>query len=61
MIQKKLTVQIRPSIKIETELLLRLFSEKENKPLGIIIENLLEESETFKEAQKKLENFSEDF
>ncbi len=61
MIQKKSTVQIRPSIKIETELLLRLFSEKENKPLGIIIENLLEESETFKEAQKKLENFSEDF
>ena len=59
--KRRLTVQIRPSVTIDTELLLRLISEKKKVPIGIIIENLLEESETFKEAQKKLENFSEDF
>jgi len=59
--QKKLTVQIRPSITVDTELLLRLISEKQNTHIGITLEKLLEESHTFKDAQKKLENFSDDF
>jgi len=53
--RKKLpTTQIRPSVTIETAMVLQILAEKEKKPLGVVLEEILKESEKFKMIKKKI-------
>ena len=48
------TTQIRPSVTIETAMVLQILSEKERKHLGEVIEELLLHSEKFKKTKEKM-------
>jgi len=55
---KKYTTQIRPSISVDTLIILEALRDKE--PLGITIERLLLESSTFKKKKDELNLFKND-
>jgi len=55
---KKYTTQIRPSISVDTLIILEALRNKE--PLGITIEKLLNESPTFKKKKEELNLFKND-
>jgi hypothetical protein len=48
------TTQIRPSVTIETAMILEILAKKNKKPLGVILEELLKENEYFKEVKEKI-------
>ena len=48
------TTQIRPSITIETAMILEILAKKEKKTLGILLEEMLKESKKFKEVREKI-------
>jgi len=48
------TTQIRPSVTIETAMVLQILSEKEGKSLGAVLEEILQESEKFKKTRERL-------
>jgi len=52
--EKSPTIQIRPSVKVDTAVILEILAKKEKTYIGRILERLLEESETFKKAKSKL-------
>ncbi len=55
MSRKKLpTTQIRPSVTIETAMVLEILAKKEKKPLGVILEEMLRESKKFKEVKERI-------
>lgn len=55
--QRPNTTQIRPSITVDTLIILETLAKGE--PIGIIIEKLLNESETFKHKKQQLKEFKE--
>ena len=55
--QKPYTAQIRPSVNIDTVTVLESLSK--GKPLGITIEQLLEESPTYRIKKQQLKDFKE--
>ena len=55
MAKKKLpTTQIRPSVTIETAMVLEILAKKEKKPMGVILEEMLKESKKFKEIRERI-------
>ena len=52
--KKMPTTQIRPSVTIETAMILEVIAKKEKKPLGVILEEMLNESEKFKKIKCKI-------
>ena len=55
MAKKKLpTTQIRPSVTIETAMVLEILAKKEKKPLGEVLEEMLKECEKFKEVKERI-------
>ena len=56
-VQKPNTTQIRPSITVDTAVTLEALSK--DNPLGLTIEQLLEESPTFKKKKEQLKSFKE--
>ena len=57
MAKKKMpTTQIRPSVTIETAMVLEILAKKEKKPIGAILEEMLKESKKFKETIEKFYN-----
>ena len=55
MAKRKLpTTQIRPSVTIETAMVLEILAKKEEKPLGVILEEMLKESKKFKEVKERI-------
>ncbi len=57
MAKKKMpTTQIRPSVTIETAMVLEILAKKEKKPVGAILEEMLKESKKFKETIEKFYN-----
>lgn len=56
-VQKPNTTQIRPSITTDTSVILDAIAK--DKPLGLTIEQLLEESPTFKRKKEQLKEFKE--
>jgi len=52
--KKMPTTQIRPSVTIETAMVLQILSEKEGKSLGVVLEEILQESEKFKKTRERL-------
>ena len=52
--KKMPTTQIRPSVTIETAMVLEVIAKKEKKPLGVILEEMLKESKRFIEIKKKI-------
>lgn len=55
--QKPYTAQIRPSVNTDTITVLEALAK--GKPLGVTIEQLLDESPTFKMKQQQLKDFKE--
>lgn len=51
------TTQIRPSITLDTAITLEALTK--DKPLGLTIEQLLEESPTYRLKKEQLKNFKE--
>lgn len=56
-VQKPNTTQIRPSITVDTAVTLEALAK--DKPLGLTIEQLLEESPTYRLKKEQLKNFKE--
>ena len=55
MAKKKLpTTQIRPSVTIETAMVLEILAKKEKKSLGVILEEMLKECKKFKEVKERI-------
>jgi len=52
--RRKNTVQIRPNVTLETAMILEILSKKENKSMGIILEEMLKESKKFVEVKEKI-------
>ncbi len=52
--KKMPTTQIRPSVTIETAMILEVIAKKEKKPLGVILEEMLKESKKFIEIKEKI-------
>jgi len=52
--KKMPTTQIRPSVTIETAMVLEVIAKKEKKPLGVILEEMLKESKKFIEIKEKI-------
>ena len=48
------TTQIRPSVTIETAMVLEIIAKNENKHLGVVLEEILRQSKKFKEVKEKL-------
>lgn len=48
------TTQIRPSVTIETAMILEIIAKNENKHLGVVLEEILRQSKKFKEVKEKL-------
>jgi len=57
----KQTTQVRANLKIDDALILDLIREKEKKPLGQIITELLTDSPRWHESKKKLQSFRDKF
>lgn len=55
--QKPNTAQIRPSITVDTIMILESIAK--DKPLGLTIEQLLEESPTYRMKKQQLKDFKE--
>lgn len=51
------TAQIRPSVTVDTIMILESLAK--DKPLGLTIEQLLEESPTYRLKKKQLKDFKE--
>jgi len=52
--EKRPTIQIRPSVTVDIAVILEILAKKEETYIGKILEKLLEESETFKNAKNRL-------
>jgi len=52
--KKMPTTQIRPSVTIETAMILEVIAKKEKKPLGVVLEEMLKESKKFIEIKEKI-------
>ena len=52
--RRKNTIQIRPNVTLETAMILEILSKKENKSMGIILEEMLKESKKFVEVKEKI-------
>ena len=48
------TTQIRPSVTIETAMVLEILAKKEKKPLGVVLEEMLKESKKFIGIKEKI-------
>lgn len=55
--QKSHTTQIRPSVKVDTSVILESIAK--GKPLGFTLEQLLEESPTFQKKKEDLQKFKD--
>lgn len=56
-VPKPYTTQIRPSVTVDTAITLEALSK--DKPLGLTIEQLLEESPTYRLKKQQLKDFKE--
>lgn len=56
-VPKPYTTQIRPSVTVDTAITLEALSK--DNPLGLTIEQLLEESPTFQKKKEQLKSFKE--
>ncbi|AZV46864.1 hypothetical protein C3L23_06130 [Nautilia sp. PV-1] len=52
--EKEPTTQIRPSVSVEVATILDILAKKNNKYIGQVLEELLNESPTFKNARQKI-------
>jgi len=52
--KKMPTTQIRPSVTIETAMVLEILAKKEKKPLGVVLEEMLKESKKFIGIKEKI-------
>ena len=52
--EKTPTIQIRPSVNVETAMILEILAKKHQTFMGKVLEDLLNESETFKQTKEKI-------
>ena len=52
--RRKNTIQIRPNVTLETAMILEILSKKENKSIGVVLEEMLKESKKFVEVKEKI-------
>ena len=52
--RRKNTIQIRPNVTIETAMILEILSKRENKSMGVVLEEMLKESKKFVEIKEKI-------
>ena len=52
--RRKNTIQIRPNVTLETAMILEILSKRENKPIGIVLEEMLKESKKFVDIKEKI-------
>jgi len=52
--RRKNTIQIRPNVTLETAMILEILSKRENKSIGVILEEMLKESKKFVDIKEKI-------
>ena len=52
--RRKNTIQIRPNVTLEIAMILEILSKKENKSMGVILEEMLRESKKFTDIKEKI-------